>query len=71
VFVYGGDEMTIFYHEETTDAMADRIMMKEISNGAYAAIDDINVTIIGYGIDTESTYSSIEEAWVGCTSMIE
>jgi hypothetical protein len=71
VFAYGKDEMTILYQDEATDALTDKITMKEISNGAYAAIDDINVTITGYGIDTESTYSSIEEAWERCKAMIE
>ena len=37
----------------------------------YASIDDINVTITAYGIDTESTYSSPVEAWEACKEMIE
>jgi hypothetical protein len=71
VFAYGEDEMTILYQDEATEALTDKITMREISNGAYAAIDDINITITGYGIDTESSYSSIEEAWEVCKSMIE
>ena len=45
--------------------------MIDISNADYAAIEDINFTITGYGIGTEEVATDPNEAWVYCKAIGE
>lgn len=37
--------------------------MGEISNAGYVAIEDINITIVGYTIGTEDVLVNLIEVW--------
>ena len=56
---------------DTTPALTDQMSMINISNADYAAIDDINFTITGYGIGTEEVTTDPNEAWVYCKEIGE
>lgn len=63
VYAYGGSEMEKLFPNESNEALTTEISMKTISNAEYVAIDDINITITEYDIDTENTSSDVESAW--------
>ena len=56
---------------DTTTALTDQMSMRDISNADYAAIEDINLTITGYGIGTEEVATDPNEAWVYCKAIGE
>ena len=63
--------MTPLPSGDTTTALTDQMSMIDISNADYAAIDDINFTITGYGIGTEEVTTDPNEAWVYCKAIGE
>jgi len=67
VWTYADDtSMTMLSIDESTTALTTQMTMKEISNTAFVELDDINVTIIGYGIGTDNVSITPSEAWTYC-----
>lgn len=72
VYAYASNEtMTPLPSGDTTTALTDQMSMIDISNADYAAIDDINFSITGYGIGTEEVTTDPNEAWVYCKAIGE
>ena len=72
VYAYASNGiMTPLSLGDTTPALTDQMSMINISNADYAAIDDINFTITGYGIGTEEGTTDPNEAWVYCKEIGE
>ena len=72
VYAYASNEtMTPLPLGEITTVPTDQMSMIDISNADYAAIDDINFTITGYGIGTEEVATDPNEAWVYCKEIGE
>lgn len=46
-----------------------QMRMREISNAEFADIDDINVTISGFGIDTNGMSTDPERVWEECKAI--
>ena len=66
VYAYGNSEMTALQPGESTSALTKQMTMNEISNAEYAAIDDINITIIGYAMGIEDMSTDPVDAWNEC-----
>lgn len=72
VYAYASNEtMTPLPSGDTTTALTDQMSMRDISNADYAAIEDINFTITGYGMGTEEVITDPNEAWVYCKAIGE
>lgn len=72
VYAYASNDiMTPLSLGELTTALTDQMSMKDISNAEYAAIDDINFTITGYGMGTEEVTTDPNDAWVYCKAIGE
>lgn len=72
VYAYASNEtMTPLPSGDTTTALTDQMSMIDIRNAEYAAIDDINFSITGYGIGTEEVATDPNEAWVYCKAIGE
>lgn len=72
VYAYASNEtMTPLPSGDTTTALTDQMSMIDIRNAEYAAIDDINFSITGYGIGTEEVTTDPKEAWVYCKAIGE
>ena len=69
IYAYAGSEMTALQPGDSTSALTERMKMNEISNAEYAAIDDINITIIGYAMGTEDMSADPQEAWNECKAI--
>ncbi len=69
VYAYAGNEMTVLATNESTDVLTDKITMRAISNGDYAAIDDLNISVIGYAIGIENVSANPVQAWKYCKSV--
>lgn len=67
--VYGVGVLTVLHPGETTDALTSKIAMKNITNAEYAEIDDINLTINGFGIDTKGEISDMTGVWSQCKAL--
>ena len=66
VYAYGADELTELFPGEETVGLTDQMTMEDISNADFASIDDINITITGFGIDTNGTTTDPESVWEEC-----
>ena len=68
VYAYGSaDALTTLALAESTSPMTTQMTMKNISSADYAGIDDINVTITGYAVETsEVGVTTPSEAWTWC-----
>lgn len=72
VYAYASNEtMTPLPSGDTTTVLTDQMSMIDIRNAEYAAIDDINFSITGYGIGTEEVTTDPKEAWVYCKAIGE
>lgn len=61
------DALTTLALAESTSPMTTQMTMKNISSADYAGIDDINVTITGYAVETsEVGVTTPSEAWTWC-----
>ena len=69
VYAYGNSGMTVLQPGESTSALTEQMTMCEISNAEYADIDDINITITGYAIGTESVSVNPVDAWNECKAI--
>ena len=69
VYAYGTAEMTALQPGESTSALTEQMTMDEISNAEYAAIDDINITVIGYAMGTEDMSTNPVDAWNECKTI--
>lgn len=72
VYAYASNDiMTPLSLGEITTALTDQMSMRDISNAEYAAIEDINLTITGYGIGTEEVTIDPNDAWDYCKAIGE
>lgn len=72
VYAYASNGiMTPLQPGDTTIALTDQMSMLDISNAEYAVIDDINLTITGYGMGTEDVPTDPNDAWVYCKAIGE
>lgn len=72
VYAYASNEAMIpLQLGESTTALTEQMSMINISNADYAAIEDINFTVTGYGIGTEEISTDPEEAWSYCKEIGE
>lgn len=69
IFAYANPEMTVLNPGESTTILTNQMTMRSISNAEYAAIDDINITIIGYAIGIEDVASNPADAWNECKTI--
>lgn len=69
IYAYGCPYMTVLNPGESTSALTNQMTMCSISNADYSAIDDINVSIMGYAIGTEDVDPSPSEAWSVCKQL--
>ena len=66
VYAYADPEMTTLSPGDSTFALTNQMTMRSISNAEYAVIDDINITITGYAIETEDVSTNPNDAWNEC-----
>ena len=69
VYAFGRDELTQLHPGEETTSLTEQMRMREISNAEFADIDDINVTISGFGIDTNGMSTDPERVWEECKAI--
>lgn len=69
VYAYGDEQMTVLNPGEQTEQLTSKITMKEISNAEYAYIDDIGISIKGYGIDTKGEVTDPASVWNECKTL--
>lgn len=63
VYGYGSTEMIPLQPGETTEALTTQMQMINITNAEFASIQDINLTIKGYGIDTTGNTADMNFEW--------
>lgn len=69
IYAYGSPYMIILNPGESTSALTTQMTMCSISNADYSAIDDINVSIMGYAIGIEDVDPSPSNAWSVCKQL--
>jgi len=69
VYAYGDGNLTKLMPGESTDSLTSQICMRDVTNAQFSEIDDINITITGYGIDTTGENTDMASVWNECKTL--
>lgn len=68
-FAYGGETLAVLIPGESTEPLISTITMRQITNAEFASIDDINISITGYAIDTNGSSADPAIVWNECKAL--